>query len=235
MSAGAALTTGNVLAFDTGSKNQFCPYGGTPPTCMYGSTSTTVSGSWFSMDTNADGSVAINEITVISMNDGLEIGVTQSASGSHSGAPNGSESPGIDNPWSFFGNTGMHKTTSAVTESGTHTGATATLDFSGWAVVWNTISTIPMGGDSANFGGDSGLATITCSSSSCSISSTYTLDYAAHVPLGDASGFGGVQYALHLEGHVEEAAAAVPVPAAVWLFGSGLLGLVGVARRKKSA
>ena len=27
----------------------------------------------------------------------------------------------------------------------------------------------------------------------------------------------------------------VPIPAAVWLFGSGLLGLVGVARRKKSA
>jgi len=29
--------------------------------------------------------------------------------------------------------------------------------------------------------------------------------------------------------------AAVPVPAAVWLFGSGLLGLIGVARRKKAA
>lgn len=28
---------------------------------------------------------------------------------------------------------------------------------------------------------------------------------------------------------------AVPIPAAVWLFGSGLLGLVGVARRKKKA
>ena len=27
----------------------------------------------------------------------------------------------------------------------------------------------------------------------------------------------------------------IPVPAAVWLFGSGLLGLVGVARRKKKA
>ncbi|MBI5783055.1 MAG: VPLPA-CTERM sorting domain-containing protein, partial [Gammaproteobacteria bacterium] len=26
--------------------------------------------------------------------------------------------------------------------------------------------------------------------------------------------------------------AVVPVPAAVWLFGSGLLGLIGVARRK---
>jgi hypothetical protein len=29
-------------------------------------------------------------------------------------------------------------------------------------------------------------------------------------------------------------ASAVPVPAAVWLFGSGLIGLIGIARRKKS-
>ena len=27
---------------------------------------------------------------------------------------------------------------------------------------------------------------------------------------------------------------AVPIPAAMWLFGSGLLGLVGIARRKKA-
>ncbi len=34
--------------------------------------------------------------------------------------------------------------------------------------------------------------------------------------------------------NVEVNAQVVPVPAAVWLFGSGLLGLVGVARRKKA-
>ena len=30
-------------------------------------------------------------------------------------------------------------------------------------------------------------------------------------------------------------ASAVPIPAALWLFGSGLLGLIGIARRKKAA
>jgi len=27
----------------------------------------------------------------------------------------------------------------------------------------------------------------------------------------------------------------IPLPAAVWLFGSGLLGLIGIARRRKAA
>ncbi len=35
-------------------------------------------------------------------------------------------------------------------------------------------------------------------------------------------------------GWTDYAPAAVPVPAAVWLFGSGLLGLVGIARRRKN-
>ena len=37
---------------------------------------------------------------------------------------------------------------------------------------------------------------------------------------------------VHFDSYVT---APVPVPAAVWLFGSGLLGLVGIARRKKKA
>ena len=35
--------------------------------------------------------------------------------------------------------------------------------------------------------------------------------------------------------HLSEQPQIVPVPAAVWLFGSGLLGLVGIARRRKVA
>ena len=33
---------------------------------------------------------------------------------------------------------------------------------------------------------------------------------------------------------IAKAGPVVPVPAAVWLFGSGLIGLIGIARRKKS-
>jgi hypothetical protein len=35
-------------------------------------------------------------------------------------------------------------------------------------------------------------------------------------------------------GAISSGAAAVPVPAAAWLFGSGLLGLIGIARHKKA-
>jgi len=38
---------------------------------------------------------------------------------------------------------------------------------------------------------------------------------------------------VHLESYFQ--VTAVPVPAAVWLFGSGLLGLIGISRRKKYA
>ena len=39
---------------------------------------------------------------------------------------------------------------------------------------------------------------------------------------------------LSADGSLTYGAPAVPVPAAVWLFGSGLIGLVGVARRRKA-
>lgn len=47
------------------------------------------------------------------------------------------------------------------------------------------------------------------------------------------SGFTGIIY--NEEFNVTVTPNAIPVPAAVWLFGSGLVGLVGVARRRKNA
>ena len=51
-----------------------------------------------------------------------------------------------------------------------------------------------------------------------------------HINVGDTVTFefsGGREYSISADYTV------VPLPAAVWLFGSGLLGLIGVARRKK--
>lgn len=48
----------------------------------------------------------------------------------------------------------------------------------------------------------------------------------AFSPLPDPTFFGTFTFS---------AASAVPIPAAVWLFGSGLLGLIGIARRTKAA
>jgi hypothetical protein len=56
------------------------------------------------------------------------------------------------------------------------------------------------------------------------------------VPMAAGGPFGGFNANFNLKGTLTELPPAViPVPAAVWLFGSGLLGLVGIARRKKKA
>ena len=154
------------------------------------------------------------------------LGTAQAASGSHSGAPDGSETAGIDAAWGFFGNTGLHYTASP-TDVLSQSGNTATIDMSGWTVTWNGIAAIDMGAGV--------VATMTCDVD-CSNGDGYILEYATAVPDGDPSGFGNVPYVLHLEGTISgDLLAAIPVPAAVWLFGSGLVGLAGVARRRKAA
>lgn len=55
-----------------------------------------------------------------------------------------------------------------------------------------------------------------------------TTDSVGNFAKGPSSLGGGIAFASFQ-------VSAVPVPAAIWLFGSGLLGLVGIARRKISA
>lgn len=207
----ASLTSGAVLQFTLGST--------TDPDCpLCPHYVTDIYGSYFALDTNGNG-IEANEKTPIGSFNGIHIGSSQAAGGSHSGPIDGTESPNIDMPWTYFGNTGMHQTTSPITVLN-DLGATKELDMSGWSATWNGIPSIPLIQTSS--------ALISCSTSSCSVSSTYTLDAAFHVSGIGGTGFTTVNYALHLEGHV------VPLPPAVWLFGSGLLGLVGIARRKKA-
>ena len=225
-SASAALASDALLNFDSF----------TTTTTTSGSVFVT-GGSYFAMDTNGSGSFTKTERTGLVQNDGIAVNTIQTASGSHSGAPgctdgvgtcnNTGEFPGIDQAWNFFGNTGMHGTNSASTVLSA-VGDTATLDFSGWTVDWN-------GGEiSMGAGGSGGVATVNCAAASgCVAGSAFTMVYDATVPATDP-GFGGVAYQLTLVGTIGTQSA-IPVPAAVWLFGSGLLGLVGVARRRKAA
>jgi hypothetical protein len=53
------------------------------------------------------------------------------------------------------------------------------------------------------------------------------------IPMAGGGPFGG--FNANFNANLSPTPDAIPVPAAVWLFGSGLLGLVGIARRKKKA
>lgn len=228
--ANAALATDALLGVDAGVGS--CEVSGTYPSCTYGAT-TVNTGSYFAMDTNADGftnneRVVINApgtdggITLTGAQTGHGIDGPTEGSVDGDGNPIGTPlTPGqIDGGWDFFGAHGWHTTSAAPAIASDDGAGNVTLSMTGWTVHWN-------GGNI-----DMGLganAIMTCAVD-CSSGDTYVLDYAATVPTGS---FANVNYQLHLEGTISTAV--IPVPAAVWLFGSGLLGLVGIARRRKAA
>ncbi len=252
LNASALLTSTTVLAFDPG--NSINPgYTGSPPGYSPGE----AGDSWFSIKANPV--VTLYWGLQPGQDGGLQIGVTQDTNGhaSHPGVdslglPLHSGVGGIDDEWGFYYNVGLHFTTVPVTVVSDF-GATKTLDLSGWNMTWNGIPAQPLGGGiqdcgtstdgvcvrdsgypdiAGTYDNGTGLATITCANASCSNSSTFTLDYAAVFEQGDITGAGGALYGLHLEGVIS--GTAVPVPAAAWLFGSGLLGLIGIAKKRKA-
>lgn len=215
LSAQAVLTTSAVLNFVPGELT--CSAGGTYPNCDYDAVDVT-GGSYLALDVEDDGIDADDRIA-LTMDGGIHIGSIQTL--------------GIDN-WTLWGSAGEHTVSTPITvvndDVNGDGGYTKALDFSGWGMIWNGSPT-GLGGDPANFPGDTQLAIITCSTVSCSAGSTFVLDYQGHSPVDDPSMWANVDYALHLEGTVST----VPVPAAAWLFGSGLLGLLGLARKNKQS
>ena len=189
----AALST-STLNFTLGTQETVaCTYGTTPPCNKATYNITDIVGSYFSMDTDGNG-VSPGEKVPIGSKNGIVMGTAQAATGSHSGPINGTESPNIDEPWEFFGNTGMHQTLSPVTV--TTPGATNTIDLSGWNVTWNGIPNIPLVATSPS--------TVTCDTTACSNNEGYVLDGAFHV---SGAGFTTVAYTVHLEGTVLAAGA----------------------------
>ena len=216
-SANADLASGSLGLEIQGNLSPACLYGGTYPACDYGAFDTVDAGSFFNMDGSPAGAVDGDALMLLDGTaqayNGNPVPPTYDDSGTH-----------VTAPWDFFGARG----TNVHGGLGVSGGDTA-VDMSTWGVVWGEVPFINMGGDATQ--GDTSTAALVCPGGTCEAGESFTLDYSAHVPIGDPSGFGGVLYELHLQGTVN----AVPVPAAVWLFGSGLLGLVGIARRRKAA
>ena len=209
----ALLQTGDVLTITAG----------TPIYDTYGNSIGVSGGSWFGLDENFSNEISSLERNAIApgTDGGIVMGTTQSL--------------GAIDSWTYNGALGHHYTDTAPTG-----GTTAGIDFSGWAVYWNGNTVIPAG---STFD----WSPLNCASLGCTglppfqagvavfdwsgvYGDSYTLWYAASFDVYGSAGFGELMgYMVYLEGTV---LAAVPVPAAAWLFGSGLAGLLGVARRK---
>lgn len=167
---------------------------------------------YFGIDVDPyDGVSLIHDLDLISIEAGLNGGIALGAF----------QEPGdIDAYWELAGGIGSHTqagTLSIASDDGT---GNVTLDMTGWNISWN-------GGDINLDLLDTNLAYISCNNT-CENGDTYTLNYNNYYLA--AGGFPSLElYTLHLSGTIS----AIPVPASIWLFGSGLAFFAGVFRRRK--
>jgi len=196
---------------------------------------TAPSGSWFSMlavDTNSDYVPDANTYTaeraaggagVPGPNGLLNFDITNSITVS-AGGTNHNSGNMIDKDWNFFGAFGADFTNGSLPVTWDGVSTTASVNMSNWRVTWNGIAAINMGG---------GAPGVLAANDGIWGNGNDTFDYLAVVPVGDPSGFGGVQYGLHMVG----SASLAPVPEAstygMMLAGLGLVGFA-VRRRKQS-
>lgn len=184
-------------------------------------------GSWFALDMNYNGQITSDEQTPIypGLSGGIVIG------------GDGIVMPqviGLIDTWTLFGAPGNHYTTVAPTGS-----TEAGLDFSGWSIffngstvtaafdygAWAPSNCVTLGCAGVSFAAD--VAAVTWSGV---YGESYSLWYSWSFMDAAPGAAIPTQYLLHLQGVV---VSAVPLPPALWLFGSGLLGVWGVARRKQ--
>ena len=200
-SAQAALLNGSVLDFSSvaGTNISTMPADG--------------SGSWFSL--GGAGYFGISSF------DGLVVGTTQVATGSHPGGIDGTELATISNPFVYYSQTALLGTIAPSNILSTINN-TASVDFSGITWGYNGQDNVLLF-ESAQ--GDSGMASIVCALD-CGYGDTYILNYSGHA--SNLTSYAGTSVQIHLEGMIST----VPLPGAVWLLGSGLFALGALVRRK---
>jgi hypothetical protein len=133
--------------------------------------------------------------------------------------------------FSYYGAPGSFKTLGTGISILSASGDTATVNMSGWTADWSSVQNMTLGTLAWAAGYTSGVGNLTCAAGSgCAIGSAYTLTYAATVPPGDSSGFGGIKYYLELHGTV----GTVPEASTYGMLLAGL-GLVGAAVRQRRA
>jgi len=188
----ADLASGTLGLEVVGNLNPACLIGGIYPSCSYGVFDTADAGSFFTMNDNP--ASAIDGGPVHLRLDGIAQNYNGPVIGSAPGESYAGGNVGPIADWNFFGNLGTNSHAGLVVFNND-----TAVDMSTWLVNWGPVPIIDMGGPG-------GVGTLACTGgidvNACEQGESFTLDYAAVVPAGDPSGFGGVAYGIHLEGFI---------------------------------